>query len=116
MATVVGPRFNLRREANPLATSDKNQTRNKSITFQSQAESQSAGSEAPLKGATHLICCFNLGRKANPLATCFVSRPTLLCPCFNLRREANPLATTTSIRSASEKQSFQSQARSQSAG
>src|SRR6266852_1606556 len=61
--------FNLRREANPLATSGSNLDCATYILFQSQARSQSTGDASQSPPAPHQLASFNLRREANPLAT-----------------------------------------------
>ncbi len=84
--------FNLRREANPLATVKAEKAQAQGYPFQSQARSQSPGDVVVLLEL--------LGN----------------CECFNLRREANPLATRSQIGMRVMICKFQSQARSQSPG
>ncbi len=132
--------FNLRREANPLATRVTQVYTALTCLFQSQARSQSPGDSPPrdryradnqcfnlrreanplatINGLSIAVehISFNLRREANPLATPVARAPWVHFQSFNLRREANPLATCHQICLAAFRYPFQSQARSQSPG
>ncbi len=108
--------FNLRREANPLATTDTASPRADAAEFQSQARSQSPGDWLCRTSGQSQFQRFNLRREANPLATSYTEWAKEHAQCFNLRREANPLATIRASSCATFSCKFQSQARSQSPG
>ncbi len=84
--------FNLRREANPLATLMRTVSRNCSMAV-------SISGEKPI-----------------PWRLASLARLCIPPKCFNLRREANPLATCDGVSVAESMYPFQSQARSQSPG
>src|SRR5947209_813609 len=80
-------RFNLRREANPLATPKNIQRTSSLLLFQSQARSQSTGDKGHTRNKENAERGFNLRREANPLATSLASTSISTSIRFNLRRE-----------------------------
>ncbi len=93
MVKMIHGSFNLKREANPLATVT-------TVVSWVTRFTVSISSEKPTlwRHALFFICrtfflCFNLKREANPLATNKLLRQTTHSGSFNLKREANPLAT-----------------------
>ena len=134
--------FNLRREANPLATSRSRRRSTSTVEvsisgekpihwrrgmdfslsplktmFQSQARSQSTGDRKEL--ILHRARAGRFQSQARSQSTgdsCFGMAQSTPNICFNLRREANPLATCDRVDRSVVSPVFQSQARSQSTG
>ncbi len=108
--------FNLRREANPLATPHRSSNTLSPLAFQSQARSQSPGdnnlSALPVDYQEVSIS----GEKPIPWRQHLQRSNRRQQQSFNLRREANPLATPISFHISMSSRRFQSQARSQSPG
>ncbi len=109
-------RFNLRREANPLATAPGLRLSPPLFVFQSQARSQSPGdfSASLLEPGGSRVSIS--GEKPIPWRRPAQKPQRPQRNRFNLRREANPLATAQGLVIARADGVFQSQARSQSPG
>ncbi len=85
--------FNLRREANPLATITPHAPYMRFCLFQSQARSQSPG-DASCSCCSAIVSVVSIsGEKPIPWRHLKVTTCVSTIPSFNLRREANPLAT-----------------------
>ncbi len=85
--------FNLRREANPLATTASFGSRFSPFLFQSQARSQSPGDEEDKETSLAMLTVSISGEKPIPWRHTLLLAEVMIKLSFNLRREANPLAT-----------------------
>ncbi len=85
--------FNLRREANPLATPPLVAVCQVLPSFQSQARSQSPGDKVVIPPFLIMLFVSISGEKPIPWRLNLMQFGNQSQECFNLRREANPLAT-----------------------
>ncbi len=86
--------FNLRREANPLATATSPLFTRRSNRFQSQARSQSPGDVTITFNNPGVTFAFQSQARSQSPGDIAMPAACANCnPGFNLRREANPLAT-----------------------
>src|SRR6266496_2368235 len=99
--------FNLRREANPLATVHEKGNQQGVNKFQSQARSQSTGDP---NNTSTVVTLFGFQSQARSQSTgdlLIKTQVSSIHGSFNLRREANPLATPCSRPRASRVCVFQ---------
>ncbi len=109
-------RFNLNRDARPLATSVLRTIDTSSFTFQSQPRCQAPGDSVSERQRRVDFASFNLNRDARPLATWHRHTRSIPGGSFNLNRDARPLATSAQPSGRCNHEKFQSQPRCQAPG